>query len=49
MALCVGPPDVIVKGSMTVLVNCLPLARIMDNTAHGGMIMLGEFTVLVGG
>lgn len=49
MALCVGPPDVIVKGSTTVLVNCLPLARIMDNTAHGGMIMLGEFTVLVGG
>ncbi len=48
-ALCVGPPDVIVKGSTTVLVGSLPLARILDSTAHGGMIMLGCFTVLVGG
>jgi uncharacterized Zn-binding protein involved in type VI secretion len=49
MALCVGPPDIIVKGSTTVLVCSLPAARIMDQTAHGGMIMLGEFTVLIGG
>jgi uncharacterized Zn-binding protein involved in type VI secretion len=49
MALCVGPPDMIVMGSVTVLVGGLPCARIMDPEMHGGMIMLGEFTVLVGG
>jgi uncharacterized Zn-binding protein involved in type VI secretion len=49
MAVCVGPPDVIVKGSMTVLINSLPAARILDQTAHGGMIVMGMFTVLVGG
>jgi uncharacterized Zn-binding protein involved in type VI secretion len=49
MALCVGPPDVIVQGSMTVLINALPAARVMDQTAHGGMIVMGMFTVLVGG
>jgi len=48
-ALCVGPPDVIVKGSTTVLVNKLPAARIGDMTAHGGSIVLGCFTVLIGG
>ena len=49
MAMCVGPPDPIVKGSMTVLIGGLPAARIMDMHSHGGMIVLGEFTVLVGG
>lgn len=48
-AVCVGPPDVIVKGSATVLIMELPAARVMDLTAHGGMIVVGEFTVLVGG
>jgi uncharacterized Zn-binding protein involved in type VI secretion len=49
MAICVGPPDMIAKGSMTVLVCGLPAARIMDLTVHGGMIVVGEPTVLVGG
>jgi uncharacterized Zn-binding protein involved in type VI secretion len=48
-AICVGPPDIIVKGSMTVLVNNLPAARIGDMTAHGGNIILGLPTVLIGG
>jgi uncharacterized Zn-binding protein involved in type VI secretion len=48
-ALCVGPPDTIVKGSATVLVNSLPAARVMDLTVHGGTIILGDFTVLIGG
>ncbi len=48
-AVCVGPPDVIVKGSMTVLINKLPAARIADQCGHGGVIVLGCFTVLVGG
>lgn len=48
MAMCVGPPDVIVKGSMTVLIGSLPAARIGDMTAHGGTIVLGEMTVMIG-
>jgi uncharacterized Zn-binding protein involved in type VI secretion len=46
---CVGPPDVILKGSATVLVNKLPAARLGDQTAHGGVIVLGAPTVLIGG
>ncbi|HZU23731.1 MAG TPA: PAAR domain-containing protein [Terriglobales bacterium] len=49
MATCVGPPDVIAKGSATVLTCSLPQARIGDLTAHGGVIILGLPTVLVGG
>lgn len=49
MATCVGPPDIIVKGSTTVLICCLPAARMGDMTAHGGVIILGLPTVLVGG
>ncbi len=49
MAVCVGPPDVIVKGSSTVLVGGLPAARMLDNTAHGGVILGGCPTVLIGG
>ena len=48
LALCVGPPDVIVKGSATVLVGGLPAARMGDMTAHGGVIVAGCFTVLIG-
>ncbi|MEO8052689.1 MAG: PAAR domain-containing protein [Acidobacteriota bacterium] len=49
MALCVGPPDIIVMGSMSVLIEYLPAARMLDNTAHGGMIVMGCFTVMIGG
>ena len=48
MAVCVGPPDVIVLGSFTVLTMGMPQARIGDMTAHGGTIVLGYPTVLVG-
>ena len=48
MATCVGPPDSIVLGSFTVLTMNMPQARIGDMTAHGGNIVLGCFTVLVG-
>ena len=48
MLTCVGPPDVIIKGSATVLVLGMPAARMFDNTAHGGMIMLGMPNVLIG-
>ena len=49
MCVCVGPPDVIVKGSMTVLVKGQPAARMGDMTAHGGVIVVGLPTVLIGG
>jgi uncharacterized Zn-binding protein involved in type VI secretion len=49
MCVCVGPPDVVVKGSMTVLVTSLPAARMGDMTAHGGVIILGMPTVIIGG
>ncbi len=47
-AVCVGPPDMIALGSFTVLVTSLPAARLGDLTAHGGTIVLGDFTVLIG-
>lgn len=47
--LCVGPPDSIVKGSMTVLINNKPAARMGDLTAHGGSIVVGMPTVMIGG
>jgi uncharacterized Zn-binding protein involved in type VI secretion len=46
---CVGPPDSIVKGSATVLIGGRPAARMLDSCAHGGSIVLGCFTVLIGG
>ena len=48
MAVCVGPPDVIALGSFTVFAGGMPAARIGDMTAHGGVIVLGCFTVLIG-
>ena len=47
MCTCVGPPDVIAMGSTKVLIKGLPAARVLDPTAHGGMIVLGCFTVLI--
>ena len=48
MAMCVGPPDVIALGSFTVLISGQPAARIADLTAHGGSIVMGLPTVLIG-
>src|SRR5262249_47390562 len=44
-----APPDIIIKGSMTVMINNLPAARMGDQTAHGGVIVKGEPTVMIGG
>ncbi len=49
MATCVGPPDTIVMGSATVTIGGMPAARMGDSTAHGGTIVLGCPTVLIGG
>jgi uncharacterized Zn-binding protein involved in type VI secretion len=48
LATCVGPPDVIVLGSFTVLIGGQPAARMGDLTAHGGTIIMGCPTVLIG-
>ena len=48
MCVCVGPPDVIVLGSFKVLIGGMPAARLGDMTAHGGVIVLGAPTVLIG-
>ena len=49
MLVCVGPPDSVVKGSATVMIGGRPAARLGDTTAHGGNIVLGCFTVMIGG
>ena len=48
MVTCVGPPDTIVAGSGTVMIGGMPAARLGDSTAHGGVIVLGCFTVMIG-
>lgn len=46
---CTGPPDAIIKGSSSVLINGKSAARMGDRTAHGGVIVAGAPTVFVGG
>ena len=48
MCTCVGPPDTIVLGSTGVLIGGKPAARMGDMTAHGGSIVIGCPTVLIG-
>jgi uncharacterized Zn-binding protein involved in type VI secretion len=49
MMVCVGPPDAVAKGSATVIVAGMPAARLGDNSAHGGVIVVGLPTVIIGG
>ncbi|NOQ79664.1 MAG: type VI secretion protein [Gammaproteobacteria bacterium] len=49
MATCVGPPDTLAKGSATVMIGNMPAARMGDQTAHGGVIVVGCPTVIIGG
>jgi uncharacterized Zn-binding protein involved in type VI secretion len=48
-AVCIGPLDSITKGSTTVLIGNKPAARQGDTCAHGGSIVLGCPTVIIGG
>jgi uncharacterized Zn-binding protein involved in type VI secretion len=48
MLVCVGPPDMIAMGSPTVLIGGLMAARMGDPTDHGGVIILGAPTVMIG-
>ena len=49
MCTCVGPPDSIVKGSSSVMICGKPAARMGDSCAHGGSIVIGCPTVMIGG
>jgi uncharacterized Zn-binding protein involved in type VI secretion len=49
MAICTGPPDTIIVGSATVMIGGKPAARMGDTMAHGGKIVAGCPTVLIGG
>lgn len=49
MAVCAGPPDSIIDGSATVMIGGMPAARVGDATAHGGVIVIGSPTVMIGG
>jgi uncharacterized Zn-binding protein involved in type VI secretion len=48
-ATCVGPPDSILKGSATVMICKKPAIRIGDTCAHGGAVVAGCPTVMIGG
>jgi uncharacterized Zn-binding protein involved in type VI secretion len=45
----IGGLPAAVVGSMTVLIGGRPAARIGDSTAHGGTIVMGCPTVIIGG
>jgi uncharacterized Zn-binding protein involved in type VI secretion len=48
MVTCSGPPDTILMGSATVMIGGMPAARMGDTTAHGGSIIAGCPTVMIG-
>ncbi len=48
ISVCVGPPGVVAMGSPTTFIGSIPAARMGDQTAHGGAIVLGAFTTLIG-
>lgn len=47
-AVCVGPTDAIAQGEPTVLIGGKPASRLGDKTAHGGIIVAGCPSVLIG-
>ncbi len=47
-AQCIGPMDSIAGGSSSVLIGGLPAARLGDPSAHGGVVIAGCPTVLIG-
>jgi uncharacterized Zn-binding protein involved in type VI secretion len=49
MATCIGPPDAVAAGSSSVLLNGKPAARMGDSCQHGGVIVSGAPTVMIGG
>ena len=49
MATCMGPPDTIAMGSSSVTIGNQQAARMGDMTMHGGVIVQGCPTVIIGG
>ena len=47
MCTCVGPPDLIAMGSSKVMIKGQPAARMGDQTAHGGVIVMGFPSVMI--
>ena len=47
IATCVGPPDMVVMGAVTVTTLSMPCTRLTSQCAHGGMVVLGAPTVLM--
>ncbi len=45
---CAGPPAPVAMGSFTVLIGGELAARMGDMTGHGGSIVMGCMTVLIG-
>lgn len=45
---CVGPPDVVVQGSGTIFIGGKAAVRQGDLTAHGGVIVTGDASVVFG-
>ena len=48
MAVCVGPPDSVKKGEPTVKIGHKEAARLGDPMSHGGVIVAGCPTVIIG-
>ncbi len=49
MCVCSGPPDSLIAGSATVFIEGAPAVRMGDATAHGGTVVGGSPTVIIGG
>lgn len=45
---CVGPPDAVSAGEPTVVIGNKDAARIGDPTEHGGRVVQGCLTVIIG-
>ena len=48
MCVCCGPPDTIAQGAPTVMIGGKPAATMGSSTAHGGTIVAGCPTVMIG-
>ena len=48
LAICVGPPAPLVKGAVKTLIGGRPAVRLGDTTGHGGVVVSGCPTVLIG-
>lgn len=45
---CIGPPDSVSQGEPTVIIGHKPAARLGDPSSHGGVLVAGCPTVIIG-